>query len=95
MSRAGDRPTKGAARPLSWVAAVVAVPVALLAWVALTIALTLAFTDFVVGGAIALGVVAAVGCLLLLAGRPRARGAGVGTIITLVPCALTLGLSLL
>ncbi len=94
MSRAGDRPTKGAARPPSWVAAAVAFPLALLAWVALAIGLTLALSDFVLGAAIALAVLGVIGFLLPLAGGPRSRGAGIGTLLTLIPCALTLVLSL-
>ncbi len=88
------RGTKGAASRVSWPAAVVALPVALLGWVALIIGLTIALADFVLGGAIALGVLAVVGCVLVLSGGERARGAGIGTLATLVPCALVLALSL-
>lgn len=86
--------TKGAARRVSWPAAVVALPVALVAWVALVIGVTVALADFVLGGSIALGVVAVVGCGLLLTSGERARGSGIGTIAALVPCAIVLALSL-
>lgn len=75
-----------------WIAAVIALPVALVVWVALTAALALAIADFALGGLIALGVVAVVGCLLVL--RPRTRGSGVGALAGLVPCALGLALTL-
>lgn len=93
MSRS-RRGTTGAARRVSWPAAVVALPVALLVWVTLAIGLTIALTDFVLGGAIGLGILAVVGFLLLLSSAERARGAGIGTIAALVPCALVLALSL-
>lgn len=88
------RGTKRAARRVSWISAVVALPVALIVWVALVIGVTVALGDFVLGGCIALGVLAAVGCLLLLAPGERARGSGIGTITALVPCAVVLALSL-
>lgn len=92
MSRA-RRGTKGAARRVSWPAAVVALPVALVVWVALIVGLTIALADFVLGGFIALGVLAVAGCVLLLSPGERARGAGLGTLVTLIPCALVLALS--
>lgn len=95
MSRAGSAVTKGALRRISWPAAVVALPVALLAWAGTTIGLTLSLTGFLLGGLIALGVLAAVGGLLLLVPGARTRGAGVGTILTLVPSALVLALSMM
>jgi hypothetical protein len=79
---------------VSWPAAVAAVPATLLVWSVLTAVLVAVVADLALGGLVALGVVAGIGCLLLLLPRARARGAGVGAIATLVPCAIGLALSL-
>lgn len=102
MSRTGEDGTKGEARGARkraprgqafWIGAVIALPVALVVWVAVTTALTLALADFVLAGLIGLGVLAALGCLLVLS--PRSRGSGVGVLAALVPCALGLSMALL
>lgn len=79
---------------VSWTAAVLAIPGALLVWSLLTAGLIVLVADLALAGLIAIGVVAVVGCGLLLAKHPRTRGAGVGSIATLVPCAIGLAVSL-
>ncbi|WP_114202251.1 hypothetical protein [Janibacter anophelis] len=91
MSRHGVQPRRG----VSWVHAVVAVPVAAIAWVVLTAVLTITLGDAALAGMIAIGVVAGVGCVLLLLPSSSAKGAGLGAIVTTVPCAIGLALTLM
>jgi hypothetical protein len=80
---------------VSWLHAVVAVPVAAVAWVVVSGALAYALGDIALGGLVACGVGAAVGAVLLLVPRPGARGAGLGSIVTMLPCAIGLAVSLM
>lgn len=82
-------------RQLSWIHAVGAVPVAAIVWVVLAGALTFALADMALGGMIAIGIIAAVGCVLLMLPAPGARGSGLGSIVTMLPCAIGLALSLM
>lgn len=80
---------------VSWLHAVGAVPVAAIAWVLLTAALTLVLADLALGGLVSVGILAALGCVLLLLPSPSAKGSGIGTIVTTIPCAIGLALSLM
>ena len=91
MSRHGTRLRSG----VSWLHAVIAVLVAAIAWVVLTAVLTVTLGDAALGGMIAIGVVAGVGCALLLLPSSSAKGAGLGAIVTTVPCAIGLALTLM
>lgn len=102
MSRSDAAPapqengTAGAGDPggVSWPAAVIAIPVTAFAWVLLTTVLTLLLADLAIGGGIAVGIIALVGLGLLAVRGRSARGAGIGTLGTLLPCAVGLLLSL-
>ncbi|MHA7124927.1 hypothetical protein ACRTEC_00845 [Janibacter indicus] len=80
---------------VSWLHAVVAVPVAAIAWVVVAGALAYTGSDIAFSGLVACGVGAAIGAALLLVPRPAARGLGLGTIATMLPCAIGLAISLM
>ncbi|WP_433955772.1 hypothetical protein [Janibacter indicus] len=80
---------------VSWLHAVVAVPVAAIAWVVVAGALAYTGNDIAFSGLVACGVGAAIGAALLLVPRPDARGLGLGTIATMLPCAIGLAISLM
>ena len=80
---------------VSWLHAVVAVPVAAIAWVVVAGALAYAGSDIAFSGLVACGVGAAIGAALLLVPRPAARGLALGTIATMLPCAIGLAISLM
>lgn len=80
---------------VSWLHAVVAVPVAAIAWVVVAGALAYTGRDIAFSGLVACGVGAAIGAALLLVPRPAARGLGLGTIVTMLPCAIGLAISLM
>lgn len=80
---------------VSWTHAVVAVLVAVIVWTLLSVVLTIAMADAALGGLIPIGIIAAVGCVLLLLPSPAAKGSGLGAIITSIPCAIGLALSLM
>ena len=63
----------------------------------LVVAGALAYTgsDIAFSGLVACGVGAAIGAALRLVPRPAARGLGLGTIVTMLPCAIGLAISLM
>ena len=80
---------------VSWPAAVAAGLATVIAWIGLAAILTVVWADRAIGGLVALGIFAVIGCVLLLRPGARARGAGVGTIAVLIPCAIGLAITLL
>lgn len=79
---------------VSWIHAVGAIPVAAIVWIVLMGGLTFV-ADLALGGMISIGIIAAVGCALLLLPSPAAKGSGIGAIGTAIPCAIGLALSLM
>lgn len=84
----------GRGRSVSWGHAVAAVPAAAIVWTLLALLLTGVLADLALGGLVAIGIIAAVSCVLLLLPSPATRGSGLGAIVTMIPCAIGLALSL-
>lgn len=80
---------------VSWVHVIGAIPVAVIAWMLLAALLVVLLGDLALAGLVSIGVLVGVGCVLLLLPSSAAKGSGVGAIVTAIPCAIGLALSLM